>query len=68
MKLKCRIAVIRELNGRMTQEELSMATNIAVTTISRYENDAKEMKYKTGRKIAKALGCPMDDLYEEVEE
>lgn len=52
----------------MTQEELSEATGIAVTTISRYENDAKEMKYKTGRKLAKALGCSMDELYEEVDE
>lgn len=67
MRLVCKISDMRRKNNRMTQNELFEKTGIDVTTISAYENNRKIPNIITAWKIAKALNCQVDDLYEEIE-
>jgi transcriptional regulator with XRE-family HTH domain len=63
MKLECKLVEMRFKRGRMTQQQLSDLTGIAVTTLSAYENNKSIMSIPTAYIIASALGCRVDSLY-----
>lgn len=67
MKLKCNIRRVRRA-VEMTQQELSDRAEVHITQISDYENDKVIPTVYTLWKIALALKCKVDDLYEVVEE
>ena len=46
----------------MTQSELASIIGADQPAISRYENGEHSMTLNTAYKIAKALGCKVDDL------
>lgn len=48
---------------RITQEELSKRTGIKQSEISLIINDRKEIYLKTAKKIAKALGKPIEYIW-----
>lgn len=51
----------------MTQEELGKKAGISKTTISIIENEHHEPQTITKKKIAKALGCPVEEIFPEDE-
>lgn len=55
---------IREMRKRlnMTQSDLARLTDTTQAAISRYENGENSLTLETAAKIAKALGCKVDDL------
>ena len=48
---------------RITQEELSKMTGIKQSEISLIINDRKDIYLKTAKKIAKALGKPIEYIW-----
>ncbi len=48
---------------RITQKELSKRTGIAQSEISRIINEEKEIYLKTAKKIARALGKPIEYIW-----
>lgn len=52
---------IRKSKG-MTQEKLSNATKISITSIQRYELGKRQPNIETVKKFADALGVPMNEL------
>jgi transcriptional regulator with XRE-family HTH domain len=48
----------------MSQADLSAITGIAASTISLYINNERIMELRNAKKIAIALKCYIDDLYE----
>ena len=48
---------------RITQEELSKRTGIAQSEISRIMRDQKDIHLKTAKKIARALGKPIEYIW-----
>lgn len=53
---------------KLTQQELADKLGMSKTQISDYANDHRKMSLKTARKVAQALDCHIDDLYEWVPE
>lgn len=56
---------------KLTQEELAIASNVSLKQIKKYESNFEALcrsKITTTKKIAKALGCEVEDLlpYEEI--
>lgn len=60
------IPKIKELRKRhyLTQSQLAQLTGIGETYISRYENGKVYPTVENLWKIAKAIECKVDDLYE----
>lgn len=50
--------------ANISQSELSRRSGISQRMISYYALDQKLMNYTAARKIADALNCKMEDLYE----
>ncbi|HOV80326.1 MAG TPA: helix-turn-helix transcriptional regulator [Bacillota bacterium] len=48
---------------RITQKELSRRTGIAQSEISKIINDEKDIYLKTAKKIARALGKPIEYIW-----
>lgn len=48
---------------RITQEELSKKTGLEQSEISRIMNERKEIMLKTAKKIARALGEPIEYIW-----
>lgn len=57
----------REAKG-LTQEALALATGIHRVTIAKYESTNCGMTLDSATRLAKALGCRVDDLIERKEE
>ena len=55
----------KRLVKQMTQEDLARASGVTRVAISRYENDERKPNVVVAIKIAKALGCTVDDLLAE---
>lgn len=57
---------LRDLRERrvLTQEELALASGVAVATISRLETGKVKASKKTVRALAKAFGLSPGELYE----
>lgn len=55
---------IKDIRKRlnMTQKQLSVRTGISQENLSRYESGKRSPKIGTAFKIAKALGCTVDEL------
>ena len=55
---------IKDIRKRlnMTQKQLSVRTGISQVNQSRYESGKRSPKIGTAFKIAKALGCTVDEL------
>ena len=55
---------IKDIRKRlnMTQKQLSVRTGISQVNLSRYESGKRSPKIGTAFKIAKALGCTVDEL------
>lgn len=49
----------------ITQQELAEIIGTTPASISRYENGERKLDLETAAKIAKALGCTVDDLVRE---
>jgi transcriptional regulator with XRE-family HTH domain len=49
--------------GKMTLQQLSDATGIGITYLSRIEHNKRPLKTETAEKIAQALGISVEDLY-----
>jgi DNA-binding XRE family transcriptional regulator len=64
MSLGTRIMRVRNQKG-ITQRELGERSGIASSYLSRIENRHLEPRPKTLQKIAKALGVPVSDFFEE---
>ncbi len=47
---------------RMTQAELAIAVGVTQPSISDYESGKKRPTIDTAKKLARALGCTVDDL------
>lgn len=58
-----RLAEVRQAKG-MTQEQLAAATGVHRVTIARIETGEASPKAETLKRLADALGVPMDDLME----
>ena len=56
------LKVIRMTSG-MSQRELAHRANLAHTTILRIEKGERNASPKTGKKIAEALGVPMQAIF-----
>ena len=63
---KARIKALREARG-MTQDELAAASGVHRVTIAKYETTDGGMTIDTAAKLAAALGCTIDELYERKE-
>ena len=61
-----RIKALREARG-MTQDELAAASGVHRVTIAKYETTDGGMTIATAAKLAAALGCTIDELYERKE-
>lgn len=61
--MTCKISRLRELRG-MSQAQLAEKCNVTQQNISKIERGAGEPSYSLATKIAKALQCTIDDLYE----
>lgn len=48
----------------MSQVDLSLATGLSESMISKYANNHKIMNLKTAKLIAEKLKCSIEDLYE----
>lgn len=55
------IKKIRQQIG-MSQEELAQAANVSRVAITRYEAGKRVPNIEIAARIAKALGCKVDDL------
>jgi transcriptional regulator with XRE-family HTH domain len=64
MSIGTRIIQLRNQKG-MTQRDISERTGLAGSYLSRIENRHLEPRPHTLRKIAKALGVPMSELFQE---
>lgn len=53
----------RRLNVGLTQAEVARAVNIAEQAYQRYEYGKREPAVTTAIKIAKALGCTVEELF-----
>ena len=60
---KCLLLKLLRCRG-MTQADLSAITGIAASTISQYINNERIMELRNAKRIAIALNCHIDDLYE----
>lgn len=58
----CRIAKLRE-NRSLTQSQLAAQCGVSQQSISKIETGNGEPSYSLADKIARALGCTIDDLY-----
>lgn len=50
---------------RMTQQKLAKKIGVSLITIGRYERGERVPSIETAAKIAKALGCTIDELVKE---
>jgi transcriptional regulator with XRE-family HTH domain len=64
MELICKIADMRYRHGKISQQELSDRTGIAISTISAYENNKRIPNALTLWIISRAIGCRVDSLYD----
>lgn len=64
---KCLLSLILIRKG-MTQVDLAVKTNIRPQQLSTYMNNKTVMSLPNARKIALALNCRIEDLYEWNEE
>lgn len=55
---------IKEIRKRlnMSQAELAEKLGTSIPTVNRYENGKRSPNLETAEKIAKTLGCKVDDL------
>ncbi len=55
---------IKEIRKRlnMSQTDLAEKLGTSIPTVNRYENGKRSPDLETAAKIAKALGCKIDDL------
>ena len=53
----------RRLNVGLTQAEVARAVNIAEQAYQRYEYGKRDPAVPTAIKIAKALGCTVEELF-----
>ena len=67
MKRISNIAKLREAKG-WTQEILADASGVNRVMIARYETTNANMTVETAKKLADALGCTIDELFEREEE
>lgn len=58
----CRIAKLRE-NRSLTQSQLAAQCGVSQQSISKIETGNGEPSYSLADKIARALGCTIDELY-----
>lgn len=58
-----RLKEIRQAAG-WTQDQLSEITGLRRSNIARYENETRSLKLRDARKLADALGCTIDDLFQ----
>lgn len=61
--LRCNLHDWRTARG-YTQDDLAAITGINSKALSKYENNERAMNVRTAAKLAAALGCTLDDLYE----
>lgn len=48
----------------MSLKKLSMKTGISKSALNRYENEKREISIQKLEKIAEALGCSINNLFE----
>ena len=53
------------LKAGMTQAQLAKKMNVDQTAVSRWETGDNKPLSKTHKKLAKVLGCAVEELYEE---
>jgi transcriptional regulator with XRE-family HTH domain len=58
---------LRQLSANMTQETLADASGVNRIMIARYETTGANMTVETAQKLADALGCTIDALFEKGE-
>lgn len=58
----------RRLQAGLTQAELAELAGVTESSISYYESGARVPIVKTADKLAKALGCTLNDLFIEPEQ
>jgi DNA-binding XRE family transcriptional regulator len=46
-----------------TQSWISLKIGISKTTLSKYANGSRKIKYETAKKIAELLECKPDDIF-----
>lgn len=63
----CRIAKLRE-NRSLTQSQLAAQCGVSQQSISKIETGNGEPSYSLADKIARALGCTIDELYADEKE
>lgn len=63
MLLKCNIKNMRA-KANMSQSQLFEKSGINISMISEYENNKSTPTIYTLWRLAEALGCKVDDLYE----
>lgn len=51
-------------NAGMTQKELADKIGVPKQQINKYVKNQRRMSYNTAQKVAEALNCSMDQLYE----
>lgn len=66
-KGKCRLRELL-LSANMSQTELARKTGISRQMIVKYIAETSPMPYEQAGKIARALDCKMEDLFEWIEE
>ena len=64
MKIGAQLKRERE-RALLTQQELAERAGVGLTTLNRIENDRAEPRFRTIRKIAKALGVDPRNLIQE---
>lgn len=52
----------KRLAAKMSQEELAQAASVSRVAITRYEAGERVPNLEIAARIAKALGCKVDDL------
>lgn len=52
----------KRIAANMSQEELAQASNVSRVAITRYETGERVPNIEIAARIAKALGCKVDDL------
>jgi transcriptional regulator with XRE-family HTH domain len=52
----------KRIAANMSQEELAQASNVSRVAITRYETGERVPSIAIAARIAKALGCKVDDL------
>lgn len=61
--VRCLLNDLRTARG-LTQYDLERMTGISAKTISAYENGRQSMNINNAIKLAVALNCTLDDLFE----